>query len=166
MNIINLKGLFNSVVCLDRSPSFAIPPHFALALKVLLNTTQKVKGLKEVGHLQSQSVILQGTLICHLKLIMLINPNKDIYLTYSLLHSKEDKPQKTYFENCISGFQAYQQHKVRNFSFFLPKFFVFRKLLQTFHVILLSKISVNNSQKPSPASCIKKSAQVSQGKSR
>ena len=61
MNILNLIWLLNSAVGLDKSSAPACnartgwdtcPAVVALlAFKVLLNTTKKVKCLKEVGHL-------------------------------------------------------------------------------------------------------------------
>ena len=64
MDVLNIKLLLNSTLGLDSSPALAsfahtgwdtclalLAPLTSLVLKVLLNTTQKVKCLKEVGHL-------------------------------------------------------------------------------------------------------------------
>ena len=46
VNVLNLKWLLNSAVGLDLPSPLAM-----LALKVLLNASQEVKCLKEIGHL-------------------------------------------------------------------------------------------------------------------
>ena len=71
---MHLNLLLSSVVSLDRSPS---PARFATMKVKPLRV--KVKPREEVGHpakvwpviLQSNSVILQGTLVGHLKSVML-----------------------------------------------------------------------------------------------
>ena len=54
--------------------------------------------------------------------------------------------------------KSYPQQKVRNCFCFLIICSVFQKFTQIFHVVLLSKISMNNFQKYVPAACTKESA--------
>ena len=70
--VSNLKLLFNSAVSLNRSPSLASPLTL-LALKVLLNTAQKVwfRAVKKLVILKSKSVILQDSLVSHLKSVIM-----------------------------------------------------------------------------------------------
>ena len=105
---MHLNLLFNSAVSLDRSPSpGSIRSHWLghlpsfnspATLKVLLNATWTIKSLrvksfKEVGHLNkvwpvillSKLVILQGTLVGHLKAVNLKDLNK-LIVKGKLLH--------------------------------------------------------------------------------
>ena len=89
---MHVNQILNSAVSLDTSPSpGSLHSHwlgqlpssldllpFLLALKVLLNPTPKVESLrvkvkshKEVGHLTKFGWSSQGTLVGHLKLVML-----------------------------------------------------------------------------------------------
>ena len=84
MNLVNLKLVLNSAVslggppalaCFARTGLYTCPASLALlillALKVLLNATQKVKCLKEVGHLTKPVGHTQSTLVGHLKSVLL-----------------------------------------------------------------------------------------------
>ena len=60
----------------------------------------------------------------------------------------------TIFEKLSPGFNRI----IRKIFCFLAKFSVFRRSVHIFHVVILSKIYLNNSQESAPASCTKKSA--------